>query len=235
MNTTRSRMNAWDRFGAATGAAYVLLILVGNQIASGNSTDPHPSGAKDLADFSATRTTTDSIGFAMEILGFLLFVFFLAWFVHAVRSRGGAAPWLAGAAGLAGGVTLSVKIASFMPMAAGILDHRELTPTMARVLADMNSAAFVVTFLTFGTFVAAAGAALLTSGLLGRVAGWFGVVIGVLAVALTVLAHADPTNTNPMPFVAGLLWVLVVSIRLAWKGPRGESVERAAAPVPLAA
>lgn len=235
MNTTRSRMNAWDRFGAATGAAYVLLILVGNQIASGNSTDPHPSGAKDLADFSATRTATDAIGFAMEVLGLLLFVLFLGWFVHALRSRGGTAPWLAGAAGVAGGVTLSVKIASFMPVATGLLDHRELTPTVARVLADMNGAAFVVTFLTFGTFVAAAGAAVLTSGLLGRVAGWFGVAIGVLTVALTLATQANPVDTNPMPFLAGLLWVLVVSVRLAWKGPRGESAERAAAPVPVAA
>ena len=234
MNTTRARLTGWDRFGAATGAAYVLLILVGNQIAAGNSTDPHPSGAKDLADFSATRTAADAIGSAMEILGFLLFVFFLGWFVNAIRSRGGSAPWLAGAAGIAGIVTLSVKIASFMPMAAGILDHRELTPATARLLADMNGAAFVVTFLTFGTFVAAGGAAILTSGLLGRVAGWFGVVIGVLTVVLTMVTQADPVETNPMPFLAGLLWVLVVSVRLAWNGPRVESAAPTAAPIPVA-
>ena len=235
MNTTRSRMNPWDRFGAACGAAYVLLILVGNQIAQGNSTDPHPSGAKDLADFSAGTSATDAIGSTMEVLGFVAFIFFLGWFVHALRSRGGAAPWLASAAGLAGGITLSVKIASFMPMAAGSLDHKELTPSLARVLTDMNGAAFVITFVTFGTFLVAGGAAVLASGLLGRVAGWFGVVLGTLTVALTLVTGADPVDTNPMPFLGGLLWVLVVSVRLTWKGPRAESAERAAAPVPVAA
>ena len=235
MNSTRSRITGWDRLGAASGAAFVLLILVGNQIAAGNSTDPHPSGTEDLADFSASPSLVETLGLSMEVLGFVAFIFFLGWFVHALRSPDGRAPWLAGAAGLAGGVTVSVKVASFMPIAAGILDHEELTPSLARVLTDMNAAAFAITFVTFGTFLVASGAAVLASGLLGRVAGWFGVVIGTLAIVLTLVTRADPTSTNPMPFLAGLVWVLVVSVRLAWKGPRTAPAEPAVTGVPVAA
>jgi len=209
-----------DRIGAACGAAYILLILVGNQLSSGASSDPHPSGAKDLADFAATPSVAQTVGFTMEVTGFLAFMFFLGWLVQALRQRGGAAPWLAGTAGIAGVITLAVKLASAMPIIAGELDHRELTPTLARLLSDMNGAAFVVTFLPYGVFVASAGMAFLATGFLGRVAGWSGVAIGALTVLVTLVSHIDPVNTNVMPFMAGLLWLLVIGIRLAWRGPR---------------
>jgi len=210
----------WDRIGAAAGAAYVLLILIGNQLSSGSSSDPHPSGAKDLADFASSPSVAEKVGFTMELLGFLTFMFFLGWLVHTLRLRGGPAAWLGGAAGAAGIVTLSVKVASAMPIMAGRLDHADMSPATARILTDMNGAAFVITFLTFGTFLVAGGLAILTSGLLGRFAGWSAVVIGALSIVLTVLTQGDPVDTNPMPFLAGLVWLLVVSVRLAWKGPR---------------
>jgi len=223
---------AWvDRAGALSGAAYVLLILVGNQLASGSSQDPHPSGAKDLADFSGSPTFAQAAGFRMEVLGFLAFMFFLGWLVHRLREQGGTATWLAGVAGVAGTATLAIKMGSAAPIIAGEVDHRQLSPTLARVLADMNGATFVITFLTSGIFLLAIGLAVLASGYLGRVAGWTAVVIGALGAGLTLATGIDPVNTNPMPFLAGLLWILVVSIRLAWRGPR--TVREAVEPVPV--
>lgn len=225
MTHTTSSMTVWDRVGAASGAAYVLLILVGNQLAMGGSIDPHPTGAQDLTEFSASPTATDVVGFTMEFLGFLVFLFFLAWLVHALRRHGVEAGWLAGVVGFAGVTTVAVKLASVMPMTAGRLDHAELSPASARVLADMNSAAFVISFLTFGTFLFAAGLAILASGFLGRLAGWVAVILGLVGVLLTLAAKVDPLNANPMPFLAGLIWVLVVSVRLTWKGSVGQIVE----------
>jgi hypothetical protein len=221
-----------DRIGAGCGAAYILLVGVGNQMSSGNSTDPHPSGAKDLADFAATPTTAQTIGFTMEVVGFLAFIVFLAWLVHALRLRGGPAPWLAGAAGMSGVITLAVKMGSAAPMLVGYVDHKDLTPATARVLMDLNGSAFVVTFLPYGTFVMLAGAACLVTGFLGRVAGWSGVVIGGLTLLATLATQLDPIETNVMPFLLGLLWLLVIGIRLAWRGPRaraGGAVESPAA------
>ncbi len=209
-----------DRIGAACGAAYILLVLVGNQMSSGSSTDPHPSGAKDLAAFTAAPTVAQTVGLTLELLGFLAFVPFLGWLVHALRQRGGPAPWLGSAAGGFGLILLAVKLSSAMPVLAGQLDHSELTPTLARVLTDMNGAAFVVTFLPYGMFLAMTGAAFLATGFLGRVAGWSGVVIGGLIVLATLVTQADPISTNVMPFLVGLLWLLVIGIRLAVGGPR---------------
>lgn len=221
MSTSHThRRSVGDRLGALSGAAYVLLIVVGNQIASGNQQDPHPSGAADLADFAAVAhpTITRTMGMTMEILGMLALPFFLGWLAYRLAERG--AGWLGNVAAIGGAITLSVKIASFMPMGAGILNAKDLDPTAARVLADMNGAAFVVTFLTFGVFLVAAGLGILASGLLGRVTGWFGVVIGTLCVVLTLLTRVNPLDSNPMPFLAGLLWLLVLSIRLGVWGPR---------------
>lgn len=214
-----------DRVGAACGAAYVLLILVGSELSTSNSQAPHPTGATDLADFTAVPTGVENTGFIMEVAGFLAFMFFLGWLVHALRRQGGPSPWLAGVAGLGGVITLAVKLSSVMPIMAGKLDHQELTPAMARVLTDMNGAAFVVTFLPFGVFVAATGMAFLATGFLGRLAGWCGVVIGALTVLAPLVTRLDPIDTNVLPFLAALIWLLVISVRLAWKGGRVTEVE----------
>jgi hypothetical protein len=213
-----------DRLGAASGAAYVLLINVGNQMASGSG-PAHPTGQQDLADFSRSPGLAENIGFTLELLGLLAFMFFLGWFVSSLRRRGGSAEWLAGVAGLAGVVTLAVKLGSAAPILTGEVDHGQLSPTFARVLADMNGSAFVVTFLPYGVFLLASGLAILGSGWLGRVSGWTAVVFGALGIVVPLLTHLDPAGTNPMPFVLGMLWVLVVSVRLAWRGPRTPTVD----------
>jgi hypothetical protein len=132
-------------------------------------------------------------------------------------------------------ITLAVKMASAAPMWVGYLDHGELTPAVARVLMDMNGAAFVLTFLPYGMFVASTGAAFLTAGFLGRVAGWTGVVIGALMVVATMATGANPVDTNVMPFLLGLLWLLVIGIRLAWRGPRIPTTEPVGSSAPVMA
>lgn len=224
-----------DRLGASAGAAYILLILVGNQLGNGGSQDPHPSGATDLAGFAGHATLMEQVGFRMEVAGFIAFMFFLGWMRHSVQQRGGAAAWLSDVAAVAGVVTLAVKLGSAAPVLTGHLDHDELSPTLARVLSDLNGAAFVVTFLPYGAFLFAFGLAILASGFLGRVAGWSGVVLGGLTLLAPLVSGVDPVGTNVLPFLLGLLWLLAVAVRLAWRGPRLRSPATVALPVPAAA
>jgi hypothetical protein len=214
----RVPMTGSDRVGALCGAGYVLLILVGNQIATGSQA-AHPSGRADLADFAATPTVAQEVGFVMELGGFLAFLFFLGWFAQALRARGGAAAWLGGVVSAAGITTLAVKLASAASILTGELDHRELDPTTARILSDLNGASFVITFLPFAAMILAAGCAVLSGGLLGRVAGWTGVLIGAAGIVVPLLTRLDPVSSNPMGFLLGLLWVLVVSTVLGTRGP----------------
>lgn len=224
MSDIESRWSVWDRAGALCGAAYIVMINVGNTLQTGGGGDSHPSGAADLAGFGGQPSLAQSVGFGLEFTGMLSFLVFLGWFGWFLRSRGGPAPWLGSVAGLAGGVTIAVKLASVMPMGAGDLDHEVLTPALARVLADMNGAAFVITFLPFGVFMLAAGLSILSSRALGRVAGWTAVVIGAAGVLLTLVTGVDPVRTNALPFMLGMLWVLVVGIRLGVRPPRSAAV-----------
>lgn len=221
-----------DRIGAACGAAYIVLINVGNTLTSGASEDPHPTGAKDLADFSAAPTFKENLGFGLEVLGFVAFMFFVGWLVTALRDRGGSWSWLSSVAGIGGVITLAVKLGSAAPILTGEIDHHDLTPALARVLADMNGSAFVVTFLPYGVFMVGAAGALLAAGWVGKVLGWSGLVIGAAGVVMPLATHMDPVNSNVLPFLFGMLWTLGASVRLAWKGPR--TVDSVTSAEPLA-
>jgi hypothetical protein len=231
MSDRNGRWGWTDRAGAACGAAYVLLICVGNQITMGaGGGSAHPTGADDLGDFARTPTTIERLGFGMEVIGLLTFFFFLGWFVPFLRSRAGRAPWLASVAGFAGTATIAIKIGSMTPMLAGGLDRASLTPGLARVLTDLNGCAFVVTFLTTGVFLLATGLAVLSGGMLSRFAGWTAVLFGAGGIVLTVATGIDPVSTNALPFMLGLLWILVVGVRLAVRVPRVRRTDELAEP-----
>lgn len=228
------RIERWgwtDRAGAACGAAYVLLTGIGNQLA-GSGSDPHPTGAADLAEFGRTPTAVDWVGWDMEVVGLLSFFFFLGWFVPFLRSRSGRAPWLASVVGFAGTASIAIKVGSAAPMLTGALDHRDLTPGLARVLMDLNGCAFVVTFLTAGVFLLAAGLAILDGRALGRVTGWSAVLVGAAGIGLTVATGVDPVSTNPLPFLLELVWLLVVGVRLTVRAPRARRTGELAEPAP---
>ena len=218
-----NKLSVVDRIGAACGSAYIVMILVGNQMSmggAGGQNDPHPSGAADLAGFSGHPSVVDKVGFSLEVLGFAAFMFFLGWLVSTLRGRSGRWSWLADVAGVAGVLALAVKLGSFLPMLAGYTDHRDLTPALARVLFDMNSVGFVLFTFPYAVFMLAAAGALLASGYVGKVLGISGIVIGVAGVLLQLPTQFDPVNGNVLPWILGMLWTFLLGIQLAWRGPR---------------
>jgi hypothetical protein len=164
-------MRILDRCGALTGAAYVLLVMVGNTMSTG-SPGPHPAHPTGEQDIASLR-------------------------------------WLAGSASGQAGVTLEL-----LGFAAYVL-RDGISPEMARVLTDMNSAAFVVDWLPTGMFVACAAGAALAARTLGRILGWGGVVAGSGAVIVTAITGVHVLTANALPFLLCLLWILLVSVRLA--------------------
>src|SRR6185312_6939700 len=68
-----------DRIAAATGALFVVLVVVGNQLdVSGTDQSAHPTGASVLRDAGASGAG-HTIGFVLEILGFLTLFGFLGY------------------------------------------------------------------------------------------------------------------------------------------------------------
>ncbi len=208
-------MRILDRCGALTGAAYVLLVGIGEEM----STSPgphgaHPTGQQNIADM---RWVADhpaaQIGVTLELVGFALFVLFIGYLCTRVRDAG----WLATAA-LAGGIlAVAIKLGSVAPILVAYLLRDEISPETGRVLFDLNGAAFVVTGLPTGLFVACAAGAALATRTLGRVLGVGGVVVGVAAVLGTAATGVHLLAANPLPFLFCLLWILAVSVRLVFQ------------------
>jgi hypothetical protein len=221
--------NTSDRIGAATGAAFVVLIFVGNSMnTAGTSGGAHPTGEQVLRDVAHQASSTGAaVGLALEVLGFAMFMAFLGYLAGVLRrgngeSRSGLA---AGTAVVSGVVMLAVKLGSAAPAGALFLDREHISPQLARVLSDMNGVAFVISWLPFAVFVAAAAAALRGAYLVGRPTAYIGLVLGAAGIALAVVGLDDPVGANPMAFLLGMLWLLVVSVRLAVRPGAGATAD----------
>jgi hypothetical protein len=227
-------MRILDRCAALTGAAYVVLVTIGNTMSTDNSPGPHPAhptGQQDIASLHwLAGSTSGQAGVMLELLGFAALVLFVGHLCTRVRAGG----WLATAA-LAGGViAIAVKLASAAPMFAAYVLRDGISPEMARVLTDMNSAAFVVVWLPTGLFVACAAGAALATRTLGRILGWSGVVVGSGAVIVTAVTGVHVLTANALPFLLCLLWILVVSVRLGVQRTSRVPAEAAPDAVPAA-
>jgi hypothetical protein len=221
-------MRIVDRCGALTGAAYVVLVTVGNTLSTDNDPGPHPAhptGVQDIASLHwLAGSTSAQAGVTLELLSFAALALFAGYLCTRVRAGG----WLAAAA-LAGGViAIAVKLASFAPMLAGYVLRDGISPEMARVLSDMNGAAFVMVWLPTGLFVACAAGAALATRVLGRTLGWGGVAAGTAAVIVTAVTGVQVLTASALPFLICLLWILVVSVRLGVQ--RASRVPAEAAP-----
>ncbi|MGZ4549788.1 MAG: hypothetical protein ACXVF0_09815 [Blastococcus sp.] len=230
-----------DRIAAATGALFVVLVMVGSQIdVAGTDQSAHPGGASVLHDAAAqAHSTSAAIGFTLEFLGFMSFMVFLGNLLD-LRSRTstpGSGAVASATAFCAGLTMLIIKLASAVPMGVVLLDHAGMGPDVARVLNDMGGVAFVLSWLPYAVFVGAAALGLRRARLVGRPTAIIGAVVGAAGLLLSLISLENPIDGNPMAWMAGLLWTLVVSVRLAvrpWSGARGPVEESAAAPVPAA-
>lgn len=224
-------MRVLDRCGALTGAAYVVLVMVGNTMSTDNSTGPHPAhptGQQDIANLHwLAGSTSAQVGVTLELLSFAAFVLFIGYLCTRVWAAG----WLAPAALVGGVVSVAVKLGAGAPMFAGYVLRNEISPPTARVLSDMNAVAFVVDWLPTGLFVACAAGAALSTHTLGRILGWGGTAVGSVAVVATAVTGVHVYAGNPLPFLLCLLWILLVSVRLA--AHRAPRATPAAAPDPV--
>jgi hypothetical protein len=213
-----------DRLGALSGAAFVLLVFIGNGLSTDLGSGGEASnsrGEQVMADLgNAAASTTVAVGYTMELAGFVMFLVFVAYLYAALRRGEGSAGWLAVVV-LTGGLTeVAIKLGSGAVIGAEFLGRDTLTPEVARALDDIGGAAFVLSWLPFGVLVAGAGAAVLGSRVIGRGFGWAGLVVGTactLSVLVAGITHLD--RANPIPFLLSALWLGVVSVRLGVREP----------------
>jgi hypothetical protein len=212
-----------DRVWAATGALFVILILLGNAMnTAGMSTDAHPTGDVVLADLAHQAASSSArAGLIIEVLGFTVLMGFLGYLAMVLRRPAQGPGGFAGTALVAGITMLAVKLGSGAFILVAYVNRDDLEPGLARVLNDIGGALFVISWLPTAVFVGAAALALHEAGLVGRPTAAVGALLGVAGVVLTLVALPDATSGNPLAFLLGLVWILVVSVRLAVRPGNG--------------
>ncbi len=218
-----------DRLAAATGAVFVVAINVGNTMETAGQQNVQ-TGRQILSELQH-RTTTQSVGIALEVLSFAALMIFLGYLYRVLRRAERPDGWAAAAALVAGIVPLAIKLGSAAPGIAEILRRDDLNPDIARTLEDLGGGAFVISGFAFGVFVAVASGAALGSRVLPRWLTISGLVVGVLTVVAGTAGVLDPEGYMPIPFLLSFLWILVTSIVLTVRGRVAVAPRRGTEPV----
>jgi len=149
-----------------------------------------------------------TVAVALELVGLVLLVPFLAYLRAVLRAAEGPDGWLASCAFGAGLVDVTIKMASIAPGKAA--NHFGSDTAVHQALVEMNDVAFIVTMLPLGIMMAAVAAVTLRFGGLPRWLGWMAAVISPL---LLVNGMFLDSAEGPA-FLLFMLWTLLASIAL---------------------
>ena len=224
----RRRLNAMDRVGALSGAAYVLLANFGSALIGESSSGAESPGQRILDEQQriSENPWTDA-AFVVVILAQLAFIVFVGYLCSRVRDAG----WLATTALIGGIAAIMANLASLSIVITVFVLRDDISPELARALQDVDGAGHLVQLLPLGVFALFASASALVTRTLGRVLSWAGIAIG--AASIVVLAATGlPANEEFFlwPFLLVLLWVVVISLRFGFARRRTPTPAAVAAP-----
>lgn len=211
-----------DRLLLSCGAAFVVLILLGNSLTE-SVLDPEVGAgpAQTRRDLAAQATSAVvRLGLGLELAGLTCLLGFAVGVLLLGGRRQGVGP--AGVLTVVGATTMvAVKLASAAPALAALGQHDTLSAHVLHALVQTNEAAFVLCWLPFGVFVLGAARALVGGGAIGRVLGGLGLALGALTVVTGLVGSVAPAYAVPVPFLLSLLWTLAASVRLTALAVRG--------------
>jgi hypothetical protein len=203
----------WGRLGAASGAAFVVLSLVGNG-GGGGQGPANNASREEIGRYFTTAPTSGGFtatGPLLEILATLSLLIFWAHIATLLQRAEGDDGLLSRVAFGAGVGWVALKLGSF-PAAYALRTRagKGLDPALATALFDMNNAAFVLGWAAGALALGAVAAATLRYNALPRGVGYSAAVIG------TGLLVAIPFSSGAgmIAFLALLLWLLSTSIAL---------------------
>jgi hypothetical protein len=217
-------MNAMDRVGAFSGAAWFVLGNIGNTLLQDASLPEDATGREILDSYGhLADDAVRQIGISVELLGLAAGVIFVAY----VYTRARAAGWLAVAALAGGTITMALKLASATPAITIYLVRDDMTPETAHTLTALSLVFYMIHILPAGIFVACGAAAAMITHSLGRVLGWAGVAIGAANVVAAVVVGPRIEGVFSPTFLLAIVWILVVSLRWGFARNRAKVVTTA--------
>jgi hypothetical protein len=208
----------WDRLGALSGVLFVALIIISFIVMS----EPPDVGepVTEIVDYYVDNDTEIYVGTGMAMLAVTLFLVF-ANYLRRLFSAAGEAPFAALV--LVGASILAIAGAIDSTISVALAEEAEnLDPTSVQTLQALWDNDWIPFALGILVFMGATGVSILQTGVLPRWLGWIALLLFVLSF----------TPIGFVAFPAGGLWVLVVSIMLAMRGPSEPPAPTAAARTP---
>jgi hypothetical protein len=216
-STTSSPAHRGDRPTAVAGVAFLVLLLLGNSLSlSGVDELADPTDAQLQAALLQQSTgAVNQLGVTLELLAFVALALLVGRLSALLRHTAGWGTTVA----VAGATVLGVKLASASPLLVAMSSPLSLEPALARVLVDLNDAAFVVSWLPMAVVVGAAAWGARQAGLTGRVLTGTGLALAALGLAAALLGVRDLDTAVPVPFLLSLLWLTALAVRLGRNRP----------------
>jgi hypothetical protein len=202
----------WERYGAAAGVLFVILLLVGGFIA-GSPPAPDDS-AREIHEFYRDNDTALKVGSYLNGLAIFPFLIFLGSVWSRVRGAGDEMRRVATI--LAGGAVIAVAMASVGTAitATTAIRIRELAPEGAKFFFTLSGVATSMTAFAVAVFV---GAVAVAAARARAFPSWLGPAGAVLTVAWLVAGLGVATEATGIGlfgfivFLLWLVWVLVIS------------------------
>lgn len=215
----------WDRWGAAGGVAFVVLLLIGFFL-PGEEPPGHEDPNTAFVHYVLSNHTELLFTGILGGLAFIAFLWFLGSLVKAMRDAG---EGRLGTIAFSGGIGATAL--AFVGLAIGTAVSYRIAkddPTSVKAWFDLDNVVFTlisfpVTALTFATGIAA-----LRSGFLPR---WFGFVSGVVSVPLVFAGgalvaegfYAPDGEYSFITFLIFLAWMLAASYLLIRRAGESEA------------
>lgn len=198
-----------QRVLALSGAAFVVLAIVGNEVI-GNAGAAPDAGASsgEVAQFLSTRQATFDLAVGVELLAVAALVIFFAFLATRLRSAG--AGMAAAVTMVSGGAMAAVKVASAPALVAAVHGAGTLPDEIVALLVRMNDIAFASTWPLLGTVLLAVATSW-RRGALPRVAALAAAPIGL---GLLLVPLAGTIEGNFLPMLLAMVWLLATSIAL---------------------
>ena len=205
-------MNAIDRVGAFSGAAYVLFANIGSALYFGVGSSSAESPGQTILDAQQriAENPWTQLAFALVILAYLAWMMFVGYLYSRVRDGG----WLATTALVGGIAAITVNLAATSAGLVVYVLRDVLSPEVAHALTDLDGIGHMLLVLPAGVLVLFASAAALVTKVLGRVLSWSGVAIGATCIVVTAVTGL-PANDELFLWPI-LLWMAVISLRLGF-------------------
>jgi hypothetical protein len=210
----------YERAGAATGIAFVVLVLIATFIAPA----PPPLGASApaIATYYTSHRGPLILGTWLSGLAVIFWLWFLGSIRHALYPSEGGTGRLTTVAVLSGTATAAVVLV-FSAIGQALAFRTPVRPGVVEVFYNVQSEGFTLLSFLVAAFVGAASLVMLRHNAVARWLGQLGIIVAVLQLIGTaaIMVESGPLGAGGafsfVAFLSFLLWVLLLSVVMVLK------------------